>query len=75
MALFYIFIRNLMKFKASKKELLQALDLASRFVSRNSTLPILENVAIIGNIDTIQLKATDMNKYIHISFPAEIESE
>jgi DNA polymerase-3 subunit beta len=73
--LFYIFIRNLMKFKASKKELLQALDLASRFVSRNSTLPILENVAIIGNIDTIQLKATDMNKYIHISFPAEIESE
>ena len=64
-----------MKFKVNKKDLLQALELASRFVSRNSTLPILENVAIIWNIDKLELKATDMNKYIHISLPAEIESE
>ncbi len=64
-----------MKFVVDKKELLQWLELASRFVSRNSTLPILENVAISGNIDTLELKATDMNKYIHISIPAKIESE
>jgi len=64
-----------MKFVVNKKDILQWLDLASRFVSRNSTLPILENVAISGNIDTIDLKATDMNKFIHISFPAKIESE
>ena len=64
-----------MKFKVDKKNLLQALELASRFVSRNSTLPILENVAIIGTIDKLELKATDMNKYIHLTLPAEIESE
>jgi len=64
-----------MKFVVDKKDLLQWLELASRFVSRNSTLPILENVAIIWNIDTLELKATDMNKYIHISIPAKIESE
>ncbi len=64
-----------MKFVVDKKDLLQWLELASRFVSRNSTLPILENVAISGNIDTLELKATDMNKYIHISIPAKIESE
>jgi len=64
-----------MKFIVDKKDLLKWLELASRFVSRNSTLPILENVAISWNIDTIELKATDMNKFIHISFPAKIESE
>lgn len=64
-----------MKFEVNKKDLLQWLELASRFVSRNSTLPILENVAIYWNIDTLELKATDMNKYIHITMPAKIESE
>ena len=64
-----------MKFVVDKKDLLQWLELASRFVSRNSTLPILENVAISWNIDTLELKATDMNKYIHITMPAKIESE
>jgi len=64
-----------MKFILEKKLLLQALDLASRFVSKNSTLPILENVALIWNIDTLEIKATDMNKYIYISMPAQIESE
>ena len=64
-----------MRFIVGKKELLKVLDLASRFVSRNSTLPILENVAISWNIDTLELKATDMNKYIYISMPAKIESE
>jgi len=64
-----------MKFKVDKKNLIQWLELASRFVSRNSTLPILENVAISWTIDKLELKATDMNKYIHITLPAEIESE
>ena len=64
-----------MRFVVGKKDLLQVLDIASRFVSRNSTLPILENVAISWNIDTLELKATDMNKYIYISMPAKIDSE
>jgi len=64
-----------MKFKVDKRNLIQWLELSSRFVSRNSTLPILENVAISWTIDKLELKATDMNKYIHITLPAEIESE
>jgi len=64
-----------MRFVVDKNDLLQVLDLASRFVSRNSTLPILENVAISWNIDILEFKATDMNKYIYISMPAKIDSE
>lgn len=73
----FIFLKHnkTMKFKIKKADLHQALDLASRFVSRNWTLPVLENVAISGNIDTLELKATDMNKYIHLTMPAKIESE
>ncbi len=64
-----------MKFSVDKEKLIQALELATRFVSRNSTLPILENVAIIWKIDTIELKATDMNKFINIVLPANVSSE
>ncbi len=64
-----------MKLRITKKSLLEAIELASRFVSRNSTLPILENIYISGNIDTLTLKATDMNKYIQISMSANIENE
>lgn len=64
-----------MKFKVDKNELLPVLEMASRFVSRNSTLPVLENVSISWNIDTLEFKATDMNKYIYVSMPAKIESE
>ena len=64
-----------MKFEASKKDLLQALELATRFVSKSSTLPILENVAIIWKVDVLEIKATDMNKFISITLPANIHSE
>ena len=64
-----------MKLRISKKSLLEAIELVSRFVSRNSTLPILENMYISGNIDTVILKATDMNKYIQVSMWANIENE
>lgn len=64
-----------MKFEASKKDLLQALELATRFVSKSSTLPILENVAIVWKVDVLEIKATDMNKFISITLPANIHSE
>jgi DNA polymerase III sliding clamp (beta) subunit (PCNA family) len=56
-------------------KLKEILDLTSRFVSKHSTLPILENVYMKGNIDTLVFKATDMEKYIEIEIPANIESE
>jgi DNA polymerase-3 subunit beta len=57
------------------EKLKEVLDLASRFVSKHSTLPVLENIYIKGNIDTITFRATDMEKYINIEIPANIESE
>jgi DNA polymerase III sliding clamp (beta) subunit (PCNA family) len=51
------------------------MDLVGRFVSRHATLPILENVYIKANIDTIMFRATDMEKYIEIELPAKLDDE
>jgi len=51
------------------------MDLMKGFVSRHATLPILENVYIKGGIDTIVFRATDMEKYIEIEIPAQIDDE
>lgn len=45
------------------------------FVSKNSTLPILENIYIRGGVDTITLRGTDMEKYIEIEIPATVSDE
>lgn len=64
-----------MKVTLPVRILQETLDLVSRFVSKHATLPILENVYIKGNIDTLILRATDMEKYIEIELPAELENE
>lgn len=64
-----------MKATVAVSQLQELLDLVSRFVSRHATLPILENVLIKTNIDTITLKATDMEKYIEVEMPAKVESD
>lgn len=51
------------------------LEIATRFVSRNTTLPILENVYIKWGIDTLMFRASDMEKYVEIEFPANIDIE
>ena len=51
------------------------MDLMRWFVSRHATLPILENIYIKGGIDTIVFRATDMEKYIEIELPAQIDDE
>jgi len=61
--------------KIQVSKLQEILDLVSRFVSKHSTLPVLENIYIKGNIDTLLFRATDMEKYIEIELPAEIQSE
>ena len=64
-----------MKVTIATNTLQEIMDLISRFVSKHSTLPILENVYIKGNIDTLVFRATDMEKYIEIEIPAKIENE
>lgn len=59
----------------STEKLSEVMDLASKFVSKHSTLPVLENVYIKGSIDTLVFRATDMEKYIDIEIPAQVENE
>lgn len=56
-------------------KLQEILDLASKFVSKHSTLPILENVLIKWNIDTLTLRACDMEKFIEFDIKADIKSD
>lgn len=51
------------------------LDIASRFVSKNSTLPILQNIYLKASIDTLLIRATDMEKYVEIEIPSEVQLE
>ena len=64
-----------MKTTIKTATLADILDITSKFVSRNTTLPILENVYIKWWIDTLIFRASDMEKYVEIEMPAEIDIE
>jgi len=64
-----------MNFHIATSTFNEALDLVSKFVSKHATLPILENIYIKASIDTITLKATDMEKHIEMSVPANIKAD
>ena len=64
-----------MKIDIKVVKLQEILDLSSRFVSKHSTLPVLENIYIKGNIDTLLFRATDMEKYVEIELPMNIDNE
>ncbi len=64
-----------MRATVSVKRIQEVMDLIGRFVSRHATLPILENVYIKCGIDTIIFRATDMEKYIEIEIPAQLDDE
>lgn len=51
------------------------LDLTSRFIAKSTTLPILQNIYLQANNNELVLKATDMEKYIHITMPIDQASE
>lgn len=57
------------------KKLQEIMDLMTRFVSKHSTLPVLENVYINWSIDKLIFRGTDMEKYIQISLQCQIEKE
>lgn len=64
-----------MKVTLKTAQLQEIIDIVGRFVSKHSTLPILENIYIKGNIDTLLLRATDMEKYVEVQIPASIDTE
>jgi DNA polymerase III sliding clamp (beta) subunit (PCNA family) len=64
-----------MKISLELKSVIEILDIASRFVSKNSTLPILQNIYLKASIDTLLIRATDMEKYIEIEQPCNVQIE
>ena len=64
-----------MKTTIETAKLLEVIDLGLRFVSKNATLPILQNFYIKASIDTLIVRATDMEKYIEIEMPCKVTIE
>lgn len=64
-----------MKVTVKTAQLQELADIATRFVSKHSTLPILENIYIKGVGDVLTIKATDMEKYVNVELQAKIEAE
>lgn len=51
------------------------MDIATSFVAKNATLPILQNLYLKASIDTLVLRATDMEKYVEIEIPCTVTVE
>lgn len=64
-----------MKVTVQVAQVSDIIDIASRFVARNATLPILQNVYLKASIDTLTIRATDMEKYIEVEIPCQVHSE
>lgn len=64
-----------MKISLELPKVLGLLDIASRFVSKNSTLPILQNIYLKASIDSLLIRATDMEKYIEVELPCAVQIE
>lgn len=64
-----------MKVTLKTTQLQEVCDIITRFVSKHSTLPILENVYIKWSWDSITMRATDMEKYVNVQITAQVEWE
>ena len=64
-----------MKISIETAKLIEVIDIATRFVAKNATLPILQNIYLKASIDTLLLRATDMEKYIEIELPCTVKAE
>lgn len=64
-----------MKITIETAKLMEIIDLGLRFVSKNATLPILQNFYFKASIDSLILRATDMEKYIEMEIPCTIIME
>lgn len=64
-----------MKIIVETSKLNDIIDISSRFVAKNATLPILQNIYLKASIDSLIVRATDMEKYVEIEAPCEIKVE
>ena len=64
-----------MKITIQIEKLNHIIDISSRFVAKNATLPILQNIYLKASIDSLIVRATDMEKYVEIESPCDIKVE
>ncbi|MFH1798581.1 MAG: DNA polymerase III subunit beta [Candidatus Omnitrophota bacterium] len=64
-----------MDVKISRAALMSGIQIVQNAVSQKSSLPILSNVLIEGEKDTVRLTATDLDMGICATIPAEITQE
>jgi DNA polymerase III sliding clamp (beta) subunit (PCNA family) len=64
-----------MKITINTEKLVEVIDIANRFVAKNATLPILQNIYLKASIDTLIVRATDMEKYTEIELPCNVATE
>lgn len=64
-----------MKVIVETGKFIDVIDIANRFVAKNTTLPILQNIYIKASIDAIIIRATDMEKYVEIEMPCKVSLE
>ncbi len=61
-----------MKFTCSTKDIAAAVGAASKVVNAHTTVPILSNVLLSSNGESIRVRATDLELTLEHAFPAEI---
>ena len=64
-----------MKISLETAKITDIIDIVTRFVAKNATLPILQNMYLKASIDTLTLRATDMEKYIEVELPCTVQVE
>jgi len=64
-----------MKITIQTVKLIDVIDIATRFVAKNATLPILQNLYLKASIDSLLLRATDMEKYVEMELPCKVKVE
>ena len=64
-----------MKISIDTAKFIDVIDIASRFVAKNATLPILQNIYLKASIDNLIIRATDMEKYVEIELPCKVSLE
>ena len=61
-----------MKFTCSTKDIASAVGAASKVVNAHTTVPILSNVLLSSDGETVRVRATDLEVTLEHAFPAEI---
>ena len=64
-----------MKFKSEKEKLLRALAVAQKATGNAGTLPVLENVFLSAEGQSVEVSATNLEMAITTSFEAKIQNE